>query len=325
MNQPALPRRRFVQTTIAGSLLASPALTQAQDPEPSQDSPREVRLEYLKPHQIEAAMNACPVLFQPLGTIEWHGLQNVVGVDALKAHHLCLQAAQQGGGLVAPPLYGGVGGLNEAHTFVIEPEDNIHSILLRSWLERLCGEAVRQGFKAVIILTGHYGAAQQIVVRETAVRMSQSLAVPVLGTPEYILALDEDYLGDHAAWGETSLMMHLEPDTVDLSLLGEEPHKGVFGRDPKRFASKDDGQRLAQTIIKRLAALAAQMPQWDRATLHRFIQAESALVDRQIQLAGEEGKPWAAWRHIGDGVLKDYAQCLVERRFEAIVDMAKTL
>ncbi|MDX9755455.1 MAG: hypothetical protein RBU29_15940, partial [bacterium] len=90
MNQPALPRRRFVQTTIAGSLLASPALTQAQDPEPSQDSPREVRLEYLKPHQIEAAMNACPVLFQPLGTIEWHGLQNVVGVDALKAHHLCL-------------------------------------------------------------------------------------------------------------------------------------------------------------------------------------------------------------------------------------------
>ena len=52
---------------------------------------------------------------------------------------------------------------------------------------------VRDGFKAIIILTGHYGAAQQIIVREAAVRMSRALAVPVLGTPEYWLALDVGY------------------------------------------------------------------------------------------------------------------------------------
>jgi creatinine amidohydrolase/Fe(II)-dependent formamide hydrolase-like protein len=39
-----------------------------------------------------------------------------------------------------------------------------HSLLVRGWVEKLVREAVRQGFRAVIILTGHYGAAQQIVV-----------------------------------------------------------------------------------------------------------------------------------------------------------------
>jgi creatinine amidohydrolase len=43
----------------------------------------EVRLEYLMPREVEAAMTACPTLFIPLGTIEWHGLHNVVGLDAV--------------------------------------------------------------------------------------------------------------------------------------------------------------------------------------------------------------------------------------------------
>ena len=52
---------------------------------------REVRLERLRPREIERAMQTCPVLFQPLGTIEWHGLHNIAGLDAVKAHHLCVR------------------------------------------------------------------------------------------------------------------------------------------------------------------------------------------------------------------------------------------
>ena len=199
-------------------------------------------------------MQACGTLFQPLGTIEWHGLHNIVGLDAIKAHHLCMRAAERGGGLVAPAVYGGVGGLDQPHTFVMEPENDVHSVLLRAWLEKLGTEAARQGFRALIFLTGHYGAAQQIVVRDTAVRLSRSLGIPVLGTPEYMLALDVGYLGDHAAWGETSLMLYLDPDSVDLSRLGAPPHQGVGGRDP-REATRADGEKLAETIIDRLSRL----------------------------------------------------------------------
>ncbi len=269
-------------------------------------------------------MRDCPVLFQPLGTIEWHGVHNVVGLDAVKAHHLCVRAAQRGGGLVAPPLFGGVGGMNEPHTFVMEPENDVHSVLVRAWVEKLCREAIRQGFRAVIILTGHYGAAQQIVIRELAVRLSRTLGAPVLGTPEYFLALDAGYHGDHAAWGETSLMLYLDPDSVDLGRLGKPPHQGVGGRDPRQ-ATRADGERLAETIISRLARLAQQMPRWDAATRQRFIAAEAALVNRQLALAAQEKVIWTAWRNIGKGVFSDYGRLLVEEKFEQIAELTKAL
>ncbi len=285
----------------------------------------EVRMEYLRPREIETAMRACPILFLPLGTIEWHGEHNVVGVDAVKAHALCVRAAEQAGGLVNPPLYGGVGGLSEPHTFVFDPEDELDPVLLPPWLDQLCRETARNGFKAAIILTGHYGAAQQMAVRRVATRMTESLGIPILGTPEYFLALDEKYYGDHAAFFETSIMMHLFPDSVDLSRLGEEPHRGVGGRDPKRFANAGDGKRFCDAIIRRLAHLARRMPQWDAATVQRFLLAENALVQRQCQMARKGDVVWAAWRHVSDGVLDTYPRLLEEERFEDIVKLAEAL
>jgi creatinine amidohydrolase len=308
-------RREFLGASAAGALLGSASAAKQSD---SPDSPaeREVRLEFLRPKEIDQAQADCPTIFQPLGTIEWHGVHNVVGLDAVKAHALCIRAAQRGGGLLSPALFGGVGGLSEPHTFVMEPEDSVFSNLLRPWLEQLCREMKRDGFKTIIILTGHYGAAQQIVVRETAVRMSRALGIPVLGTPEYMLAIDVNYTGDHAAWGETSLMMHLYPDTVDLSRLGEPPHKGVGGRDPRQSSAKD-GQTITETIVSRLAALAKRMPAWDNATLDRFIDAEAALVAKQLSAPRGAGNVWTAWRNIA-GAMRDYGSDLAEGRFEEI-------
>ncbi len=329
-----LQRRTFlgtvVGTTLAGATLrnaqadAISATEQAPEKQPAEKATREVRLDRLRPREIEQAMTNCPVLFQPLGTIEWHGRHNIVGLDAVKAHHLCVRAAQRGGGLVAPAVFGGVGGLDQPCTFVMEPEDDVHSVLVRTWVEKLCREAVRQGFKAIVVLTGHYGAAQQMVVRDLAVRLSRSLGVPVLGTPEYFLALDVGYRGDHAAWGETSLMMYLDPESVDLTQLGDPPHQGVGGRDP-REATRADGEKLAETIINRLARLAERMPKWDRATQDRFIEAEAALVNRQLALAASEKLVWAGWRNIGTGAFADYGRLLAEEKFEEILIQTKTL
>lgn len=306
----------------AGAAPAQAPSAPARAAEPEQ---AEVRLEHLRPRQIDARISACPTLFQPLGTIEWHGYHSVVGVDALKAHGLCVRAAQRGGGLVAPALYGGVGGVKEPHTFIMDPERDSASLLLRPWVETLCREAVRHGFRALIILTGHYGAEQQIVLRDLAVRMTRSLGIPVLGTPEYFLALDAAYTGDHAAWGETSLMMHLYPGSVDLDELGEAPHRGVYGRDPKTEASAADGAKLTETIVSRLATLGARMPRWDAAAVRRFVEAESALVARQLTLAGESGNVWQGWRHIGAGACAAYGRLLAEEQFDQIAALAETL
>lgn len=305
-------RRQLLGTAATGALLG---LSSAEAQNEPGDDLREVRLEFLRPREIEKARDACATIFQPLGTIEWHGVHNVVGVDAVKAHALCVRAAQKGGGVVSPTLYGGVGGMNEPHTFIMDPENDVFSRLLRPWLEQLCREMVRDGFKAILILTGHYGAAQQIVVRETAVRMSRALGIPVLGTPEYWLALDEGYMGDHAAWGETSLMMHLFPETVDLSRLGDPPHQGVGGRDPKE-SSAADGRRLTEAIVSRLATLSKKMPQWSHETLDRFVEAEAALVAKQLAAPRGKDVVWAAWRNLG--VMRDYGRLLAEEKFDAI-------
>jgi len=71
--------------------------------------------------------------------------------------------------------------------------------------------------------------------------------------------------------------------------------------------------------------LAQQMPQWDAATRHRFVEAEAALVNRQLALAAQEKVIWSAWRNIGNGVFNDYGRLLVDQQFEAIVQLTEKL
>ena len=148
---------------------------------------KECQWERLLPREFRARFDALPVVYLPLGTVEWHGEHNALGLDSLKAHALCVQAAARGGGIVHPPLYGGMGGLDKPATVVLEPELAWENYLLRPWLEQLCSEFHRLGFKGIVMVTGHYGHNQQIVVREVGARMTERLQIPVLGTPEYWL------------------------------------------------------------------------------------------------------------------------------------------
>jgi len=282
---------------------------------------REVRYERLLPHRMEAALAQCPTAFVPLGTLEWHGVQNALGLDAIKAHTLCVRAARRGGGVVLPPVFGGVGGVEQPYTVVMEPEPTFHSRVLEPWLSILCGELKRVGFRAIIMLTGHYGASQQMTVRETAVRETQRLAIPVLGTPEYWLALDAGYWGDHGGPFETSLLMALVPGLTDLSQLkGEPPFRGVSG-DP-RLSTAAEGERIAEVIVERLAVLAQRMPQWDVLTRTRFLRAEQALVSHQLETGGAAGDVWAAWRNMQH--FAAYGELLADERFEEIIEMVGT-
>lgn len=284
----------------------------------------EARWEWLRPAEFRRAVAALPVVFLPLGTVEWHGEHNVLGLDALKAHRLCLLAAEAaGGGVVHPPVYGGMGGLDKPATVVLEGEMSWSNHLLRPWLEQLCAEFHRLGFAAVIVLTGHYGHNQQIVVRETAARMSERLQAPVLGTAEYWLAQDAGYLGDHAGIGETSLMMHLYPETVALERLPDDPD---YGRTDEiaRGSSTELGRRYTESIAGRLARLARRMPYWDAETLAAFVAAERALVSAQVR-GWRTRDPWAAWARMWTGEIADYGRLLADERFADIERLAARL
>ena len=278
--------------------------------------------ELMLPEEFRAAMDALPVCFLPLGTVEWHGEHNALGLDSLKAHALCVRSAEKAkGGIVHPPLYGGMGGLNQPATIKIEGEQSWENHLLRPWLERLCSECHRQGFQAILMLIGHYGHNQQIVVRETAARMSERLQIPVLGTPEYWLAHDLGYLGDHAGIGETSLLWHLHPDLVAIDRIDNDP---VYSKGDriKNGSSPELGQQYADLIIDRLTQIACAMPDWTSDTLQAFISAERALVSAQVRGWRLEA-PWAAWQNLSENT--DYGQLLVDQDFAGIKSLASRL
>jgi creatinine amidohydrolase len=277
------------------------------------------------PAEYRKTFEALPAVFMPLGTVEWHGEHNALGLDALKAHALCARAAQKaGGGVVHPPLYGGMGGLDEPATVIIEPELAWENYLLRPWLEQLCYEFHRLGFRAIILLTGHYGHNQQLVVRETAARMTERLQIPVLGTPEYWLAHDEGYLGDHAGVGETSLLWHLHPELVAINRLKNDPD---YGATPyiEENSSQELGQRYAECITDRLAQLVTRMVQWSVEEREAFVRAERAIIRAQVKGWRLTKDQWAAWRHIGERNLTQYGAFLVKEQFAEIEALAEQL
>jgi creatinine amidohydrolase len=281
-----------------------------------------IQWELMLPEEFDQAVDALPTCFLPLGTVEWHGFHNALGLDSIKAHALCIESASKAaGGVVHPPLYGGMGGLAKPATVQIEGEMTWDNSLLRPWLEKLCSEFHRLGFKAIIMLTGHYGHNQQIVVREAAARMTERLQIPVLGTPEYWLAMDIGYTGDHAGIGETSLLWHLHPDLVAMERIDADPD---YGKDDsiKKGSSRELGKEYAELITDRLSALATAMPTWDSATVMSFADAERALVAAQVQ-SWRRDSAWAAWGKID--VLKKYGQWLVEERFDEIKELAGRL
>jgi creatinine amidohydrolase len=55
------------------------------------------------PDQLEKAFDECPVIYFTYGLCEPHGPQNVLGLDALKAHGIACMTARKYGGIVAPP------------------------------------------------------------------------------------------------------------------------------------------------------------------------------------------------------------------------------
>jgi len=170
-----------------------------------------------------------------------------VGLDTLKIHGLCVRCAQAGGGLVFPPLFYGENreeALLEANSpqrgeiadAMGLPRDNFapgymrrspaeQSASYHQLLLHLLRETRSLGFKVIAVAAGHYPlidhARAAAAVFHQEQRDPDRRAIPWVFTG-YELVRDEiPEAGDHAGKWETSLMMALDRDLVDL---GELPH-----------------------------------------------------------------------------------------------------
>ena len=222
---------------------------------------REVQMQYLRPAQLEARARAFPVVYVPFGPIEWHGRHLPLGTDALKAHGVLCKAAEQFGGLVYPPLF-----LHDGWG-----QDRLVPVLT-AFFERLKA----MGFRVIVAVSGHN-------VREMISMLEAALAPVVAdGTVrgialwEVTLSQGDESNTDHAAKWETSDMLFLYPDRVDLAELGEgplnldaKPPSGIAGLDPREHASAQVGARCielaAEAIGRKAQELLTSLPEEHRA------------------------------------------------------------
>ena len=236
--------------------------------------PEEVRYHMLRPAQILARRTACPVAYVPVGNLEWHGVHNPVGADTLQAEGLALLAAQTGGGLAFPPLYYGESrseALMEANAadrdqiaegFGLSPENflterqpfsptdqaiNYHKLLLH-----ILAEAETLGFEVGVLVAGHYPLidhARAAVLQFNQREYSKRHGMLAWACVDYLLVRDRyDCAGDHAAGWETSHMLALHPETVDLELLPPkgEALTGVMGRMAPQDATAAFGRETLE-------------------------------------------------------------------------------
>ena len=216
---------------------------------------RFVRFEESRPALVANRIERSPIAYVPLGALEWHGEHGPLGLDGVKAHHICERAAERTGGVVFPTLFwGAFDTMPFPFTFHFE----------REYLEPLVHQILTQlsdwGFEVIVLLTGHYPPTQVEMLRDACRSFNSQGRAISLGVPEMGFATDIDYFGDHAGMWESSIMMAIQPEWVDLSAMPSGltaierlTRFGTMGKDPASRANGEKGRAAIDHIVTGLS------------------------------------------------------------------------
>lgn len=210
--------------------------------------------EQMFPHEFKSAIERTSVAFLPLGSLEYHGYHNVLGLDSLKVWKICQLVAKKVGGVVFPPLYLGLDGYPDLDLKKYPNKQfdcyhldrNLYKQVLENYFKRMA----RIGFKTIFVLAGHYPNAE--VTQEAAAAFNTNeVKIIVAKEPDFIIGAE----GDHAGKWETSIMMYLFPELVDLKLMSSKHDRlrAVVGEDPFE-SSVDFGKEVVDKIVSGIAA-----------------------------------------------------------------------
>lgn len=186
-------------------------------------------------------------VFIPLGATEQHGRHMPLGVDAIIPTTISAEVASECGGLVAPPMaYGNRSQPRSGGGHAFPGTINITATTF-SWLLRdIITELFRHGARRLVVVNGHYEniwpSVEAIELALDHIGRDRTDTLKILRidhwelvTPATLARVFPDgYPGielEHASVIETSIMLALRPDLVNLA---EATHDG-----PARFKPYD--------------------------------------------------------------------------------------
>ena len=233
-------------------------------------------LDELSTKEAAKAANASTVIIFPVGSVEEHGEHLPLGTDSFQPEYIALEVAKKTGCLIAPPFRYGI--CNATRNFLGTLTIKFET-LYRFAIDVL-SELVRNGFRRIIVLSGHAGnshmvalrlAAQDIINQNDESKEKEKVRIMVLSDFDFAEELTPKYADKndgHAGTIETSRMMAIKPELIKAkgeANVWRMPRFEVVAHPELYFpsgvngdptaASNEKGQKINSHIVKKVAEL----------------------------------------------------------------------
>jgi len=190
------------------------------------------RLELLRPSEIKTQRAKLSLIFIPIAPLEWHGPHLPLGTDPINAHKLCLELANEIGGVVHPPLYVGTDIIRSKRGVKCFGFKKYHRIMgmdfpgfpVKSfyWKESIFKNIVteivricrRNGYKYIVLMSGHGGENHTKIMTEISRRMSSPKSKVIYFIGFWTRKGPMENVG-HADKYETSMILKYSPSLVN--------------------------------------------------------------------------------------------------------------
>jgi creatinine amidohydrolase len=199
----------------------------------------------LSMREVEKSVGKCRVVILPVGSVEEHGVHLPLCTDSVQPEFVGLEVAKRTGCLVSPPLRYGVCDSTRSFPGTISIRFESLHMVVRDVLE----EFVRNGFRRLLVLSGHASQAHMAALRLAAQEVvwchqgevpEKRCRVMVCSDYDFAYELRGKYFNEkdgHAGAIETSRVMDIRPDLVKMR------GKKSFPKLP-RFEVVADAQRF---------------------------------------------------------------------------------
>lgn len=225
----------------------------------------------LTPREFQRRIEAAPIAYLPLGTLEWHGPHLPLGADGIQSQGFFEALARRVGGIVLPMLFVGPdfalerqGSAYYGMDIYGFPDDTPEQLpgsaywvdddLFARLLTGIMRQLKRAGFR-IVVAHGHAPSTQAF--------LALTAEWEQLGVKTFVCWREDegDGLGiqtDHAAANETSLVMALRGDLVAMDQLPADPDEPILaidGDDPREHAGAERGCRAIELQLDRMEAI----------------------------------------------------------------------
>ena len=212
---------------------------------------KNVRYELMHGREATQRIKEFPVGYLPTGCLERHGDHLPMGLDVIKAHGICCLIAQAIGGVVFPAhFYSGIHGLDSKtlQRFTGQWGNLYTDETAKQHLKDIINQFIMMGIKVLVLYSGHYPKIQCDMVKEIAEEYNANGHIRIIPATEPDI-LDE---GDHAGICETSFMLYLDKNLVDMNRISQLNYQdhGWSDKNSPELASAAKGEVDVQRLIK---------------------------------------------------------------------------